>query len=30
MTAIGWAVSGKPVQWITSGLKKIILGNRGN
>ncbi len=27
VAAIGWAISGKPAHWITSALKKVILGN---
>ena len=26
VAAIGWAISGKPAQWITTGLKRAILG----
>jgi hypothetical protein len=26
VAAIGWAISGKPARWVTTGLKKLILG----
>jgi len=26
VAGIGWAVCGKPAQWIAAGLKKVILG----
>jgi hypothetical protein len=26
VAAIGWAICGKPAQWITAGLKKAFLG----